>query len=492
MIDNKNVLIFEVWGNPSSYRFVEYHVELLNKEFKKEKCKSTLKALLKSYENSFCILFFSSTMGKIGKNYDEIIKSAEEEAKKFLENQDYCGMDYRNRVEIKIIPGIGRFKDNGEHKIFEGRINQIRTSAFILALDELNNKKPNTVILDISHGVNYMPVYIRDAVFDALIAYVALCQDKKIKWIVYNSEPVQEDNVEANIQLVEDLEIDTKQAFSILYSKLNTVIKKYGNSKFVPVKWIQNKFETATYKSYSFSHDWDRLYKLVKKFVKSVNRGLILLLPYIKSELENIDIKKLKDEFYRFSYINCNDEIVRVDQNKSLVTYLVEPKIEIYFILTSAELINNIRIKEIQDKYELEQLKEIGKRYIIEEAAQKIVENELEQIKECVEIASSLNIKLNDEEPYNVYYYISQIKVKEKRLIDIYRREKKLENISLVIFEENLNEWRKIATPDERNFYAHAGLERNITNIIKSKEKIWIRYSDNGLEYAKKYAEKES
>ena len=500
MVDDKNYLIFEVWGNPHAYKSVEYYVERSNTTPIREKCKSTLKALLKSYENSSCILFFPSTMGEVRKNYDEIIKSAEERAKSFLKEEDYCGIDYMKRVKVKVLPGIGRFKEDGKHKILVGRINQIRTSAFMIALEELKDANPDTVILDISHGVNYMPVYIREALFDAVIAYIAVSQNKKIRWIVYNSEPVQEENVEANIQLVEYLEkIDEKQALSILYGKLNTIIKKYGNSNFTPVNWVQNKFGNANfYRKVHFSDDWDKLYKLVKRFVKSVNRGLVLLLPYIKPDLSCINVGKLKDELLRFSYIKYDSGVVHVDEDKSLVVYLLEPKIETCFILTAAELINNMEVDEVSGKYDIEQLNKISEKYIVEEAARKIVENELKQIEECTKIASLLNIKLNSEEPYNVYYYISQQKCREKRLIDIYRK-KEIESIEsevckgqLKISEEQLNEWRKTWTPDERNFYAHAGLERNITLITKTKEKIWLRYTEAGLEQAFKYAEKES
>ncbi len=77
---------------------------------------------------------------------------------------------------MRVLPRIGRFKPKSGNGVtnFIGNINAFRVVASISAYEFICRVKPETLILDISHGVNYMPVYVRQSVYDAFNAYVAL------------------------------------------------------------------------------------------------------------------------------------------------------------------------------------------------------------------------------------------------------------------------------------------------------------------------------
>lgn len=70
---------------------------------------------------------------------------------------------------------------------------------YISALEEMINNDIDEVILDITHGINYMPVLAKDAITLALATYVAYksikeVKEKKVKFTVYNSDPVTGNN----------------------------------------------------------------------------------------------------------------------------------------------------------------------------------------------------------------------------------------------------------------------------------------------------------
>jgi CRISPR-associated protein Csx1 len=195
----------------------------------------------------------SSTLADLPKkNYKEVVNDAKERIEKYLKDPNYC-ID-ASRVRIAILPGIGKFED----KVFKGTVNGYRPAAFLEILKCLKEFNPEILILDLSHGLNYMPVYTRLAIEDAVISYLVLNKadnisstessvsthsmttekDPKLKLIVYNSEPVPArlrkdilaDNITA-INIVENISIRYNFAIQALYTKVASLGIKSSNFK---------------------------------------------------------------------------------------------------------------------------------------------------------------------------------------------------------------------------------------------------------------------
>jgi CRISPR-associated protein Csx1 len=493
-------LIVSVWGNPKNWEPVKYTVERKvdkeNIEFyqAKREYRSTLGALIEAYDDAEVLLLASSTIGTLsnGKRYSGVVEEAYNTIEGYLKNPEYCSE--RERVSLKILPGIGKFKDNNVEKRFKGRIDCFRVASFICSYKKMIEAKPERVILDISHGINYMPVYARTSVYLALLGYIASI-NSKIEWLVYNSEPKERGVKELELMLVEDLEIKPETAIQSIYREFETL----SNVNF---KLLKSFFGRQPPK---YSSQWEQLNKETIRLVKTARNGLII--PFIETaqKLAETETEPLENEIRKYSYLENCDDIVEISENE--LKYLYAPNIlsaHIIAIVNSLKQLKEMNIDTYEEGYSIKSLKDISQKFV-EEPALTILNHELHQMKERIELAEMAEIEFNKWEPYNTYVQIGEIRVEEKPLLAIYeengnklkeiiKKEKTLQKIFSTIVKEKMQAEKRIKSPEKRNFLAHAGLERNITQIyIKEKthieEETYIKYDKQKREGIEKILE---
>jgi CRISPR-associated protein Csx1 len=485
-------VIVSVWGDPSQWDFVRYYVEdFRGGGFKpsSRKYKSTLGALMEFYGDARVLLFVASTLvrfpGRVFERYSEVVDDVMLNVSGFLKSGDYC-VDL-GRVELRILPGIGRFKPRGSDVTidFIGNINAFRVAASISAYEFISEIKPETLILDISHGVNYMPVYVRQSVYDAFNAYVASSGGSG-RWVVYNSEPFTKGaNVEdLRLNIVEDVEINAVRAREYLYNEFESL---YVNGNFKPYKPDVKNLESVRV--------WRKLNEQIIKFVKFSMMGQILPLIESMKELIRFESEKLMCELKKYSYLEDCDDIVDVKSNgKSLkVQYLHAPQYQttlMIFIKNIVEKQSDREIIEAEDGYEIEGLKKVAEKFIREPGGT-LVKNELSQMRERAELCRELQLKLNEWTPYKAIIEVGEKQVefedRKIKLILIYRNYKdgkmKEEKFKEIIVRErenlqkDLKEFMKTKSIDKRNLIAHASLEGNITLLSMRNEKIYVKHS---------------
>jgi len=477
-----NTIIISVWGDPAQWGPVKYIVE---KEEEKgeievheinEKYRSTLGALMKVYPEADVLLFISSTLGGLSKSkgYREMLEEILSEIKeKYLKNPEYCA-DH-DRVDLKILPGIGRFKEGNIQKSFIGRIDAFRVAAFICAYEKMVNEKPERVILDISHGVNYMPVYVRLSVYTALLGYLARTGGE-VKWQVYNSEPKSGDNLK--IMLIENSKVKYDFSIQSLFREFEVLYER--NFKLVKPNFCQNPPPTP-------SCEWSKFNDKVIKLVKTARSGLII--PFIEAALDikNTRIELYEAELKRYSYLDLEkcEDIVSISDNE--LRYLYYPNLtSIYLISIAYSVSAEQDMPEIYDNgYCIDCLKKKAEKFF-EEPVLTIVENEIYQLKERVELARSAELKFENWEPYNVFVKIGEISLETgETIFEKYRCCEKEELKKILMREEirkeiedKIEKGRKLKPIDKRNFIAHGSLERNITQIIDKEGKIYIKYNE--------------
>ena len=486
-------VIISVWGDPTFWSPVKYHVEdMESKDYKASSrdYKSTLGALMELYGDARVLLFVASTLvefsGRVFNGYREVVDYVNLKVKNYLESGEYC-VD-SGRIELKVLPGIGRFKPRGSGLVnFIGDINAFRVAASISAYEFISRMNPETLILDISHGINYMPVYVRQSVYDAFNAYVALGGKKEARWVVYNSEPFsREANVkDLRLNIVEDVEIDVLKGRNHLYNEFESL---YVDGNFNPYEPNVKKLESI--------HEWRKLNESAIKFVKFSTTGLIIPLIDAMKGLIEIKREKLMNELKKYSYLENCDDIVKITANENSlnIQYLYTPQYQtilMIFIRDIVEKLSDKEIIEIENTYEIETLKRIAEKFI-REPGKTLVKNEISQIKERTEICEKLQIKLNEWTPYKTIIEISEkpVKIEDKnikKLITIYRdyknkkiEEEKFKEILMKGIEniqEDIEKSMKTKSIDKRNFIAHASLESNITLISTRNGKIYLKYS---------------
>jgi len=214
-------LIVSIWGDPGGWTEACYRVPEIQKV---EKCKlsditmseqvhnykCTLGALLRAYSNhvSEAIVYVADTLAfsknisqYVGpsnelRSYEDIVNRVKQYIEGILNNEKYVHPDDKYKVinNVVVLPNVGIY---GYYKsIIAEFVGSPLNYYYGLLFDlytrltkSMKNKDVNTVILDVSHGVNFMPVLGFHAVIEVVKLY-ALEKSGDVRLVVLNSDPV--------------------------------------------------------------------------------------------------------------------------------------------------------------------------------------------------------------------------------------------------------------------------------------------------------------
>jgi len=226
------------WGNPFEWKETTYVFE-----GKTVKNLCTLPVLIEAVNPDYIIVIVLDTLANIVNregnpkikqrdflNYDEVRTDVEDRVRYFVEEMLRLNFD---DLKLIIAPGVGVF----ENIAVEGDI----LDYYHYLIYELVRTLPvddATIYLDMTHGINFMPVLTYRAL-NHLLGLLAYLKDVKLK--VLNSEPYPRGlprdsirNAKLNVRVVEDREIRPKPIMSLLegdeYSKLNAFISSIANA----------------------------------------------------------------------------------------------------------------------------------------------------------------------------------------------------------------------------------------------------------------------
>ena len=228
------------WGNPFGWREITYVYEGVVKE----NILCTLPILKDKIKPDKIIIIVLDTLANVnfGKevneqsyaqqnfsSYDEIKEDVTKRVKYFIEKK--LGEDFEG-IELVIAPGVGVF---GNIKVEGDMLDYYHYVTY-----ELAKRLPNenmTVYLDLTHGINFMPVLTYRALLNllGLASYI-----KYVRFRVLNSEPFpygvpQEEvrELKLNVRVVEDREVRPKPILSLLndekFSRWNAFISSIAN-----------------------------------------------------------------------------------------------------------------------------------------------------------------------------------------------------------------------------------------------------------------------
>ena len=187
------------WGNPAGWKETNYVFN--NKEIKSS---SSLKILQDTISPEETIILASDTLAQEGICYEEIKRNAKEKVEKYAKE---FGVE---KFKTIILPGIGHFQDKNTKKEthFYGNAQDYYYSLIYKLIQIfLKNKERNIEVhLDITHGVNYMPVLTYRALVE-LLGNISTLFD--VKLCVYNTDPAQPFNLleKTEINIIEDTPI---------------------------------------------------------------------------------------------------------------------------------------------------------------------------------------------------------------------------------------------------------------------------------------------
>jgi len=477
-------VVVSVWGDPSRWKPVKgYYVELPGGGFltASRTYRSSLGALMEAFGGSRVLLFASSTLGDPSVGcYGGLVGSVRGSVESLLRGGEYCSD--ASRVSVIVLPGVGRF-ELGVVKSFLGGLGQFRVAAFLKTLDFLVESRPERVILDLTHGLNYMPTYVRLSVFDALTCYSALAK-VGVKLLVYNSEPFPVGAEEAsglNIMLVEDYKFEPRWALGRLYDLLASAFTTWV--KPAPIRSVFGR-RSPTY----YEDGWRSLYRCVEKLVKAASWGLIIPLAESVEDLSSLGLSALKCELERFSYLRGCEDLVEV--SGGTLRYLFSPVYEAALLLGFAEVVKplDLKLRRVDGGFSVADLRTVADA-LLQKTPLELFKHEWSQIVDRMRLFRCLGFDVGCWKRLKAYTEVGNLRFGGSSLLECVREAEEAGgslDANKVLCElggevdRALAEGERVGEIEGRNFIAHAGLERNITLVSARGDDIFVKY-DEGL-----------
>jgi len=445
-------------------------------------------------------------------NYQDILECVEQYIDVILGDEEYVENVYRGRIKIHILPSVGVYKrksrdlGDGLEALYIGSPLNYYYGLLVHLYEYLTNtgRDVETVILDISHGVNFMPVLGFRAVVEALKLYLVSSGKDKIRLIVFNSDPMipgTPTDIPRNINIVYCREFIREEVLAEISQSMREL---NITSKDKP--YIMLKKEKPPDNARKLDEICSNIYKSILKpamiILRSIDRGLPLPLVYTLEELRDIEPSKVHAQLIRVVVDLLKNRVVRNVGDRIIVEHnialgdAVELYLELLVMLNTLIDYSKEKLKFIGKSfsyagkeerirmYSLDDLWRFSEKYMVSRVARELVSNEVSNIKDRIRLYKGLCNELNKPVPYSCIYDFTEKEVNGVKLIKYYRdcgkdteRVYKLVEgrITCPSIEECLGE-ASSSIDNERNFYAHAGFYGSATLIVVSNGKVYVGY----------------
>jgi len=331
----------------------------------------------------------------------------------------------KEQVEVIVVPGVGEFR-NG---IFKGKIKDFY--AYVLfRLSQLFPSEDIAIHLDLTHGVNFMPALTYRAVRE-IAGIIAIC--KEVKFAVYNSEPYTRGVKSLAIHLVESSRMKPVPSFDVL---------SWSKRLLEPIN-LEAKEREKLFRYELKCRDRIDVRKL-NAFLSSIVNGLPLVLYSSYPDIEELEnCLKISEEVYK-KYISISTNGKLLVERKLCFGDDFVACVKVY--LTAKILSQSNRLEATLD--ELHKLRKI---LFLNKKLDSAISRDLYEIEERVKKA----IEDGRTGEFKTWTPLSKL-IEGKSEINL------------------------------RNFLAHSGLERNITEIkldltSEIRKAIKVRYAPEKL-----------
>jgi len=374
--------------------------------------------------------------GKV-QSVEEIRKAAEEVLRRYAEL-------FLGEAEVLVAPAVGWYRSYR----FVGSLD---TARFFL-LDEfytlLNRHRPDVVVLDVTHGVNYLPLVASQALKTAAKAlYLKQVSDKQPECLIsLNSDPVAEDGAEAVLHVAEMTKFE-----EVTYNDLFTDLTFSQPAEVIPWRFLPDasspahrdplKQQTAQLRN--------RLRATARKIAdlaKALNLGLLLyfVTKYDETDMEEAvkEVSQLAEEVKRQA---LSAEVYR--GGKIAVVRRVAAAPEVALLKMAAEVIYDVGTRLAECKWEdgfyrLSCLGQRAKELKVGMVAETLFGNEVDDLKN----------KLSNKEPH------------EPTLI-----------CELINKKDDTETECKPCAINRRILIAHASLNKTTTEVVKRQGELYVR-----------------
>ena len=403
-------LLIAPWGNPFNWKEIRYRFETTTCTSKTSLC-----VLVKALKPERILILVADSLVRSEKvketpGYEAIKEAVKEDIGEFLEKT--CFSEDLSKVEICVLPGTGYFQ-NGS---FEGQILDYYYRLLYELAKIASESELSEIHLDLTHGLNFMPVLTYRAVKEILQVVSFF---KSVKFTAYNADPftgelseiltlhrVEETEESPRFPTLSPYEVNESSRF---FEKL-VVDENDRKLKSVDKVWL----------------------KEVLTFLGGMVYGLPLILTTFFVPAEEV-FSHLKEA------LNIYEKEIKICKEEGRLRLTRPARLSPLFrVLTLAWLL----------------LKFFEKENLLETRQEEIFLHKFKSIAEKVFWKNNVFQSILGTEMHN-------LKRSLKRRIKGFPFDWKL----LAEIED-----REPGPPDLRNFFAHGGLEKNVVNSVKRKK----------------------
>ncbi len=186
----KRILICP-WGKYSGWKETEYIFRTNRGEEAKQRSYSTLPILLNSLHPDRVTLLVLDSLVTEGCTYSEVELNVSEGVRQYLVDK----LEVGDSCDIGVLPGNGTFydPDRGLKVVcksdMENLLTHILWRLVVFLVDDLRGEEPLDFYLDLTHGINVLPVLTYKAV--ETMAQIVATSGRRVRLVVLNSEPYE-------------------------------------------------------------------------------------------------------------------------------------------------------------------------------------------------------------------------------------------------------------------------------------------------------------
>jgi len=412
------------------------------------------------------------------KSYGDVVERAEMVLKLFVDGYTKLVDDSLSKklssISISILPGIGTFdlvySNTSKRYVYRGSPLNTYAALFLDLVETLEFVDPDIVLLDVSHGINYLPVLGREAVYRC-VEFFSSVKRKRVVVAIFNSDPVNEQDQESYIHLIE-----LKQ-FSAAPIELIRSFAEVLTREFPKLRMLEHEKPSDMLNNVNryVEEVCEKHIGLLNAIAKASSYGLVLYIAHklfeldlnlLKSHVENLRNKIL--EAIKNRNVSRENNTILIKHNFAIPTTIIDLLNAMHLLMEISKNIKTIETTKEDDTtfIEINMLKKLAKDVGLSEIAKTILESEIDNIEKHIATLTKIGIDIDLSKPTPLSAVMELI-------------EKPMKNEIQQILDKAK---KKKCTIDKRNFYAHAGLERNTVEILTKNNRILIGYSTKCLE----------
>ena len=472
--------MFASWGVPSFWQEVEYCVDVgegfscyFEDKLRSWKGKSATGFLASLFDEPSVVIFVPWTLGITdghiveGFKVWDLLRRAEHYVLEAARNTNYvpCGEEC---VRCIALPAIGVFKDEKEIIWrFRGGLGFLHAGSFLKALDTMTDSRPEIILLDLSHGMNYIPAILRDSIELAVLLYASSLKKGKVAFLVFNSDPVREKGERAYVHLVEGFELTPSLARAMLWNKITWTLTSSRKARLY--RFLESEHAREIARVYGERiKKFDKYFDVSRRVLTAIRNGLVLYLAqYLPADVEALasyseNLKSdlmIYEEDENWCHVETGDGFINVNM-------LIDVNREASCVYALASLLKALdRGLKLGPDICIKNLKELAEAYSFSSLMKVIASSELSNVEARVK---TLAAKCFDDEitSYIPYYQVYDATWFARGSVEADCKKLK----------------EAVEGPvDSRNFLAHAGLEKNLIEVRYVSNEVYIRYRDRGM-----------